>query len=1118
MAKREIKTIFAIDGEQKYKDAIKSINKEQSLLKAEMKAVNDAFNESGDSQKKLTTQADNLARQIDLQKRKIEETKHAVEQSAKIYGEADSRTNDYRIQLANAESQLGKLQSQLAKTNKEILLQNDNWLKAGESIEKAGKKMQNAGEKMDKVGKGLSIGVTAPIVAAGTGLLELGNKFDDAVDTIRIGTGATGEALNGLQKDFEAVIGKVPADMDKAASAIADLNTRLGLTGEPLQKLAQQYLELAHITGEDVTTSIKESTEAFQAWNIDSSKYADSLDHLFKVSQSTGIKVNELSQKVAAATPAARQLGYTYEETANMVGYFEKNGLDAAQMMAGLQKAIVNNTKDGEKLTAQLQKESQKLADLKKKYDEVVKAKGKDSEAAKRLAKEIENQTEVTTAAEKQLQKQVEMSKETLNQLIDRIKNATNQQEAMNIATEAFGSRAGVQFVDAIKSGKFNLDEFNASIANNTETINSAAEDTYDYAEQWKMLANQLAKDLKPVAEQIFNAVNSATPIIKDAAEWVGNLAQKFSELSPQQQETILKMIALAAAAGPVVAVTGKVTGAIGSATEGIGKFIEKLAEKKAAEEAAKLATEGVSAASTGLAGVLGPAGIATLAIAGITALVWGLNEAYQAGIRPAKEAEEAAVSFMKGVADWRDGVETAKSALSDFNMETIVTREKMAELEDGIRTAQDNIIKIAETAAAESREYTEEERRQIEELIGLIVDYTNKKIKAYQEQARVVAAMATTERNISMERAYELIKAAEESRDKTLAIAEAQYTEQVAEAEKLYGHLGEKDRKAYLEHIQLAQKQKDDALEIARSTYTETLSIIQEKYTQYNAQDMAYLKQIIAINQELETLETRKNELFLKKSEERKAQLNSETLSVQEQAKIRMSVENWFVDEQNRLYEELEEAFKGAEESNLDSWLGMVQSTKEHGGEISIETQKIIDGIIQAYGNLPEKAQSTMNQTMEGMLKGMAARENEVYDYATMIANNTLKRMERAFDIKSPSRKMQKIYEQLFAGAEKPMADAQKRLPAEMQKIAESMMAEAAKISNPSIYLNPGSGRIDMASNYIEQPNIKSVAPVNNIYIDRLMVNSDELQDVSRLVKMFENLEQTARAMGRRG
>jgi phage-related minor tail protein len=233
-----------------------------------MKAATEQFDASGKSQKNLAAQAENLSKQIELQKNKIAEAQNAVEQANRIYGEADNRTKNYKIELANAEAALGRLQTQLAKTNKELIEQSSSMLKVGDSLEKTGKKMEVVGDGMGKVGKSLSIGVTAPIMAAGAGLLELGNKFDDAVDTIRIGTGATGDALKGLENDFDTVIGKVPADMEVAASTITDLNKRLELTGKPLQDLAQQYLELAQITKEDVPTSIAESTRAFQAWNI----------------------------------------------------------------------------------------------------------------------------------------------------------------------------------------------------------------------------------------------------------------------------------------------------------------------------------------------------------------------------------------------------------------------------------------------------------------------------------------------------------------------------------------------------------------------------------------------------------------------------------------------------------------------------------------------------------------------------------------------------------------------------------------------------------------------------------------------------------------------------------
>lgn len=1057
MAKREIKTIFAIDGEQKYKDAIKDINKEQSLLRAEMKAATSQFDASGDSQKKLAAQADSLAKQIELQKKKIAEAQNAVEQANRIYGEADDRTKNYKIQLANAEAQLGKLQTQLANTNKELLEQGSRLKATGEALEKTGEKMKKVGDGLDKAGKGLTIGVTAPITAAGAGLLELGNRFDDAVDTIRIGTGATGDALAGLEADFDAVIQNVPADMDKAAAAIADLNTRLGLTGEPLQKLAQQYLELAHITGEDVKKSIEESSRTFQAWRIESDKQSQALDHLFKVSQATGIGVNDLSKKVTDFAPALQELGYTFEESTALIGKFEQSGVNAEAVLAAMKRGLATFAKDGKSAS------------------------------------------------------------EGLTEMTKRIKDAKDETKAAQIAIEVFGTRAGPELAHQIRAGKFDIDEFTKSIAANEETINKAATDTYDYAEQWKMLTNQLAKDLKPVAEKIFNALNDATPILQKAAEFVGDLAEKFSELTPQQQETILKMAALAAAAGPVLSVTSKLTTTIGGATEGIGKFITKLAEKKAAEEAAKLATEGMSGAVGAGTSLLGPAAIA---VGLLTVAVIGLNAAYQEGIRPAKEAGEAAETFMKGIANWHDGVDQATSALQGFNMETIISREKMSELEDGIRTAQANIIAIAERAAAESREYTEEERKQIEELVGLIADYTAKKIEAYQQQAEVVAAMATQERDITIERANELIKAAEDARSQTLAIAQARYAEQVAEAEKLYGHLGEADKEAYDKMVANAQKEYELQTSSADKTYGDTLAIIQQKYIDQNEEAQNHLKKISEINDELNKLEEAKTKFITDKTEQRKKELKTETLTLQEQGKITAEAEAWAADERKRLLEELKQAYNGAQENNADAWIGMAADAELYGGKISDETKALATGFIDNIENLPEDSKKVMTDTMDGMSKKMEEKEPSLFRKASSIAGGILNSLRTAFDIRSPSHKMQEITEQLLAGADKPLQDAEKKLPEKMGKLADNILNEAAKMSEAEMYLAGRASELNIMPiakpmpsgiQQLPRPSVSaketSTESISPVVVNNLYVRNDS--DIHKVAAELHKLQQ---------
>jgi len=89
-------------------------------------------------------------------------------------------------------------------------------------------------DKMKKAAKLAGVAMGAAFVGVGIGLFKMGQSFQDATDTIIVATGASGEALEGLQQDFRKVFGSIPTSADDAATAIGEINTRLGLTGAPL--------------------------------------------------------------------------------------------------------------------------------------------------------------------------------------------------------------------------------------------------------------------------------------------------------------------------------------------------------------------------------------------------------------------------------------------------------------------------------------------------------------------------------------------------------------------------------------------------------------------------------------------------------------------------------------------------------------------------------------------------------------------------------------------------------------------------------------------------------------------------------------------------------------------
>ena len=97
------------------------------------------------------------------------------------------------------------------------------------------------------MGKAAKIGgaaIAAGFAAGAAGIVKMGSTFESVERTLRVGTGATGEALEGLKDITKNLAKNVPADFKDIGTAVADINTRLGLTGKDLDSLILvQYLD-----------------------------------------------------------------------------------------------------------------------------------------------------------------------------------------------------------------------------------------------------------------------------------------------------------------------------------------------------------------------------------------------------------------------------------------------------------------------------------------------------------------------------------------------------------------------------------------------------------------------------------------------------------------------------------------------------------------------------------------------------------------------------------------------------------------------------------------------------------------------------------------------------------
>lgn len=482
-----------------FQNGISQLNRQMKLVQSEFQAATAKLGDFGNSTDALKLKADSLTKQIDIQKQKVAALEAAYQKSVETKGADAKATQELAIKLNNAKAELAKMENELKKLDEEIKKQSNSWLVLGKHMDEISEKTKKIGESFSKVGKNLSKYVTLPITGAVGGLLKLGSEFDKANDKIRIGTGATGKSLEALKNDFKAVYSSIPATMDEASTAISDLNTRLGLTGEPLQELSKQVIRLSHMMNTDLTTTIENVSHAFGAFNVQAKDYGRALDFVFKVSQSTGISIDNLLSTIQSSAPALKSMGLDFESAAALIGQLSKAGVNVEQVLTGLNKGIANMAKAG-----------------------------------------------------------IKDANEAIAKLFEQIRKAPNDMVATQIAVETFGTKTGVAIAKAAREGKLNFQDFLNTLEKSPETINKAAEETADFPEKLQKLKNQLTVALEPLANSVFDAVNKMMPIIEQFADKLKNIIDRFANLSPVAQKNILIFAGIAAALGPVLLIFSK--------------------------------------------------------------------------------------------------------------------------------------------------------------------------------------------------------------------------------------------------------------------------------------------------------------------------------------------------------------------------------------------------------------------------------------------------------------------------------------------------------------------------------------------------------------------------------
>ncbi|MFS1377962.1 phage tail tape measure protein [Enterococcus faecalis] len=500
MSKQESDVVlnFKMNGEINYSRTIKDINKEMNLAATEYKNQVSAMDKNATQTEKLTATKKKLEKQLSLAEQRTKLLREEYEKSVKETGEYSEQSQKLYKRLLESETGENKLRSALESTNEALKEQGNLSVKTAEKLAK----IEKTGDKMKSVGKKMSIGLTAPIVGIGTASIKAFSEVDEGMDTVTAKTGATGKELEKLQESFKNVAANAPDSFEDVGIAVGEVNTRLGFTGEKLEKASDDFLKFATVNKTDVEGAIQLVTRAMGDAGIEADKYNQVLDYLTVAGQKSGISVDKLAENLAKYGAPMRALGIDTKNAIALFAGWEKAGVNTEIAFSGMKKAISNWGKEGKN------------------------------------------------------------SGEEFKKVMQQIKDAPDIASATTLAIEAFGSKAGPDLADAIKGGRFEVDEYVKALEEAGGALDQTFDDMQDPPDQAKAAMNNIKLILNDLGQTILGVL---APSLQNLTEWLKNLQQWFTNLSPNAKQLIVVIGGIAAAIGPVLVVLGTLASSISS-------------------------------------------------------------------------------------------------------------------------------------------------------------------------------------------------------------------------------------------------------------------------------------------------------------------------------------------------------------------------------------------------------------------------------------------------------------------------------------------------------------------------------------------------------------------------
>ena len=441
-------------------------------------------------------------------------------------------------------------------------------------IETLGTKVQTAGERISSIGTKMTVGITTPLTLIGGKAVNMAADFESAMSEVGAISGATGDDFTALTEKAKEMGEKTKFSASESAEALKYM-AMAGWKTEDMLNGLEGVMNLAAASGEDLGTTSDIVTDALTAFGLTAGDAGHFADVLAAASSNANTNVGMMGETFKYAAPLAGALGYSAEDVALAIGLMANSGIKASQAGTALRSMFTR---------------------LAKPTDETALA--------------MDTLGIAITNSDGSMKSFKEVLYDMRGSFINLTEAEKTQYAAMLVGQEAMSGLLAI-----VNASDSDFEKLSRSIDGCDGATKRMADTMNDNLNGQIVL---LKSQLEGLAIQFVTLI---MPYLRQGVEWLSKLCDWIAGLDDNTKKMIITIAAVAAAAGPVLTVGGKIV-------SGVGKLISSVSGVIAITGKMTPAISGVISIGTKLIGGIGSllakiAGGLLPALAAIPAPVW---------------------------------------------------------------------------------------------------------------------------------------------------------------------------------------------------------------------------------------------------------------------------------------------------------------------------------------------------------------------------------------------------------------------------------------------------------------------------------------------------------------